>query len=60
VIHTIETYDNGVLIETREVDVPDPDPAEVAAVNRWRGMGFTDPEIVAMYPHLAYAVEHTA
>jgi hypothetical protein len=58
-IHTIETYADGVLVHTETVEIPDPDPAEVAAVNRWRGMGFTDAEIVAMYPHLSYAVEHS-
>jgi hypothetical protein len=56
---TVETYEDGVLIHSEQVEIPDPDPAEAAAVTRWRGMGFTDEEIVAMYPHLSYAVEHT-
>lgn len=38
---------------------PEPDPAEVATVNKWRGMGFEDAEIIAMYPHLAYAVQYS-
>jgi len=55
-----EKYENGVLVASESVTIPDPEPAEVATVNRWRGMGFSDAEIAAMYPHLAYAVEHSA
>jgi hypothetical protein len=56
----VETYENGILVEQSTVVIPDPDPVEVAAVNRWRSMGFEDAEIVAMYPHFSYAVQHSS
>jgi hypothetical protein len=51
--------DDGNIVSVVDVQMPDPDPAHVAAVTRWRGMGFTDEEIVGMYPHLSYAVDHS-
>jgi hypothetical protein len=54
-----ETYEDGVLVHSETITIPDPDPAEVAVVARWRGMGFTDEEITAMYPHLGYAVHYS-
>jgi hypothetical protein len=36
----------------------DPDPAAVSAVTRWRSMGFSDDEIIAMAPALADAVTY--
>lgn len=31
-IQTIETYEDGVLVDTREVEVPAPDPSPVADI----------------------------
>jgi hypothetical protein len=53
---TVETYEDGVLIDTREVEVPDPDPAALAAIAHARSLGFTDDMIRAMYPALADAL----
>jgi hypothetical protein len=57
---TVETYENGVLIETRQSEwlIVEPSPAAVSAVTRWRSMGFSDDEIIAMIPALADAVTY--
>jgi hypothetical protein len=53
-----DTFVDSVLVNRVEVVVPDPDPAAVSAVTRWRSMGFSDDEIIAMAPALADAVTY--
>jgi hypothetical protein len=53
------TMPNKNIISVQEIESPEPVPAAIAAVARWRSMGFSDDEIIAMAPALADAVTYT-
>jgi hypothetical protein len=50
---------NGNLISIETVSMPEPELAALSAVARWRSMGFSHEEIIAMAPALADAVTYT-